>query len=581
MTLYTSGLITTPTQSSPLVNPVTLVLHDSLLLPGNSYRFKLTMTDTLGRVGFAELDIRTESVPTAGTMAITPVTGEVLATLFSLRALGWTDDTGDGPFLYQLGLQYMCDDDDLRRSSGACVEWITGLSMDNQFSFILPDLDLSLNPALLLRVLDRNGAIQELSHPISLLLSPLANSSSAVGGVAGLQVLLAGIEELVAGGDWIRGLGELTSLLSTVELDHEAIRCGESGTLSPRLQLTYDGIVRVKVHALQVILDLYTFVPPSQTHHQIILSLLQKVTGIQCTTNPRNDSFVWPQGDTERVIAVLEGVVRTFNTFSELGVVSTRGLSSQDARIILSVYEQVLSLGVHVSSDVLPRVRSFVADAMLALLPDLAHGLCIQQRLHQASSSVDLDGFLNLKSSHINLPRDYVTGGCQGNEGCTFEPVEVDFRSLLFSLFLQWNCSGDADTDHCSGVCVTSTLFHLDVLWQGSQYSSHLKTPLLHLSLQNPSSGAPLTLQLTSSLPVLTFPLSVPYSSSANLACSMWDNRSLTWGSSVCRTEVMVSVSRVRCQCPDVGVLFYGVLELCPAGHYGEMCNESKLRSVF
>lgn len=575
MTLYTSGLVTTPAQSSPLINQVTLVLHDSLLLPGNSYRFKLSMTDTLGRVGFAELDIRTESAPTSGTMVITPTTGEPLATLFSLRALGWTDDTGDGPFLYQLGVQYICDANDQSSSSGVCMEWVTGLSVDNQFSFILPDLDPALAPSILLQVLDRNGATQDLSHTISLLLSPLTDSGSAVVGVAGLRVLLASIEELVAGGDWIRGLGQLTSLLSTVELDHEAIICRMSGTLSPRLQLTDDDLVGFKVQALQVVLDLHTFVPSSQTHHQIILSLLQKVTRTQCSSNPRNDSFEWPQADTERVIAVLEGVVRTFNTFSELGVVSTRGLTSQDVRAILSIYEQVLVLGV-MSSDVLPRVRSAVADTMLTLLPDMGHGLCGQQRLHQASSSVDLDGFMNLKSSHINLPRAYITGGCQGDEGCTFELVEVDFGSRLFSHFLQWNCSGNVDADYCSGVCVTSTLFHLNFLWQGSQFSSHLKTPLLHLSLQNPASGAPLALQLTSSQPVLTFPLSVPYSSSANLACSVWDDRSLTWANSVCRTEVMASVSRVQCQCPDVGVLFYGVLELCPAGHYGEMCNESE-----
>jgi hypothetical protein len=32
----------------------------------------------------------------------------------------------------------------------------------------------------------------------------------------------------------------------------------------------------------------------------------------------------------------------------------------------------------------------------------------------------------------------------------------------------------------------------------------------------------------------------------------------------------------VQCQCSGVGILFHAVLERCPNGQYGELCNQSE-----
>ena len=550
------------------------MLRDSLFLPHNVYRLKLSATDASGQVGFAETDVQTESIPTSGRMEISPATGRPLSTLFTVRTLGWTDEMGGAPYRYQLGFRYICS----QGNSVSCVEWLTGITEDNAFAFRLPDIDPSLVPEVLLRVSDSNGAMQDVTQSFQSLVAPRQTGSGGMGG-ARLTTLLGEAQALVAGVDWIQGSALLTSLLASLDLDHGESPCNKSLSASPKFQLTNDDFVSLKARALPIVLHLYfTFLPCSQTHLRIVLSLLQKVTRTPCPAGPGS----WTPAGTDGLLRVMESVVEKFNRFGDSGIISRRGFSTEDANVILSIYEQFSRSDPNGPSDSLHRVRSNITQALTRVLPDIGYGLCVRQSIHEVGTTINLDDFVNVKSSLINLPPDYITGGCRGN-GCTFEPVRVNFGTSLFGMFLQWNCLADDDHTPCSGVCLTSSLFHVDLLWQGSEFSSRLKTPLLHLSLQNPSNGMPLDLQLpaTSGL-LLTFPIVFPYSSSLNLRCVLWNAASLQWESSLCTTEVRVTSGQpqVLCRCSDVGTLFYAAVERCPSGRYGETCDQSKSNDV-
>lgn len=524
------------------------------------------MTDALGQVGFAETDIRTESVPTSGQLEISPREGRPLSTVFTLRTFGWTDELGDDPYLYRLGFWYLCSP----QGSRMCEEWLTGITEDNYFTFLLPDIDLALVPEVLLRVSDRNGAVQYSTQPFdSAILSPRFPSEGT--GVSHLMSLMADVRTLVAGGNWVQGLAHLASLLSSIDLDHEEIICNESQILlSPKLQLTNGDFVSLKMAALPILVEVfYNFIPCSQTHHQIILSLMQKATRTRCRIR-MVEGVRLIESDVQGLLGLLERAVGKANQFSDAGIISRRGFSVEDVKTILCIFEQII-FTPDASMDPLLRMCNNITTKLSLLLPDISYGLCTRQNINEESSSIDVDGFVNIKSSLLNLPPDYITGSCR-DVGCNFEPVRINFGAGLHSMFLQWDCAGSRS---CSGVCLTSSLFHTDILWRGNVFSPLLKTPLLQLSLQNPSNGSPLDVQLpTAAGPLLTFPIVAPYSSASNLACVVWDTLSLQWASGGCTTEV--EQSRVFCRCSDVGALYYAVLERCPSGYYGQTCSLSE-----
>ena len=560
------------------------MLPDSLLLPRNSYRFKVTARDSLDRVGFAEIDVHTESLPSSGSVVIQPSTGTPLSTVFVLRALGWTDEPGDTPYLYRLGYRYLCSAAGAR--SGMCVEWFSGLTQENEFVFILPDIDSTNSPRLLLQVLDNNGAVQEIEHSFSdLILSELVQveGTGERTSLSSVTDVLADIGSLVTGGHWVQGLAHFVALVSSVDIDHETLICeGSQSQLSSRFQLSSSEFVELKMRMLPMILDLHrSFFPNSQSYFRVSLSLLERVTRTHCNMSSELD-FAWNTTHIAALTSMLEDIVRKSNNFSKYGVLSQRGISQEDAQTVLNIYEQLsYSQGrspANASANADTR-DNLLTDSLTRILSTLGYGLCTRQRIGEQSVML-MNEFADLKSSLINLPPDYTTGGCVRSEGCRVEHARVDFGAELFARYLQWVCASDEGVNEgggdCSGLCVTSALIHIDIFYRGSPFSSQLKTPILHLSLLNPSDGSVVTDQATTSLPELDIPLVALFADSANLRCVIWNDGLVLWTSDECDV-VGVRGSRVVCRCSLVGDLFYTVLERCPDGQYGSMCNESKL----
>jgi hypothetical protein len=81
-------------------NLATAGIRRGVLLPGRSYTFRLTATDTDGVSASAEVTVRVNSPPSAGFVTATPATGTALDTEFSFSAEQWSDDVDDLPFTY-------------------------------------------------------------------------------------------------------------------------------------------------------------------------------------------------------------------------------------------------------------------------------------------------------------------------------------------------------------------------------------------------------------------------------------------------------------------------------------------------
>ena len=552
-----------------------MVLLTSVLLPWNFYRFKLSLVDTFGHVGFAEVDIQTEYPPSSGRLDINPVSGEALSTVFSLEALHWTDDMRGDPLLYRFGVSYHCSNSiDSAGSVIVCVDWMTGLSEENKLFSTLPYINLTLTPMLILQVTDSNGAIYKHTRSLDSIASTVNSSIEVLALMGNIELLF------VRGSRWEEALAQLTALVTSIHLDHESIICNISQVRSSRFQLSNREIIGLKVRAVHLLFRLYySFLPASESHFQVVLSLLVKATRTQCSMICCRDP-VFHEGDIRMLFHVLESIASASNHFNELGTLSLRGLSRENVKNILLIYEQIFhdqyKVSENNSSFPIPRVRSdSIADSLSRLIPKLGYGLCQQQGIYEEAATVNLNEFVYLKSLHVNLPLDYVTNSCS-DTNCDLETVRVNFGAELFSQYLQWICIGSR---YCSGLCISSAQFSLDILWQGNEFFSLIKSPLLHLSMLNPISGRVPDFEASQSIS-LTFPIISLYSGSENLVCVVWNEESLSWIDNLCLTEVIQQPLSVLCQCYSLGSLYYTVLERCPDGYYGNTCNQSKFCEV-
>ena len=577
--LYTSDLMATLNPGeNHLASSISLVLEQAALLPENSYRFKLTMTNRQGQVGFSEIDIQTESLPSSGRLETSPLVGVPLLTLFTSRALGWTDKVGDAPFFYRFGFSYICADVDrsfFEYSSSKCVQWLSGLSEDNSLSYLLPAIPDCLEVELLVQVMDRNGAIRNIAYNTTTENKPSVVETDSplapVNETINMFSLLTKIEAaLVTSVTCTEALARLTSVLWSVHIDQKAIVCSASHTMvSPTFKFTNSDVINIKIKVLKLLSDLFfSVVPMTQTHHQVIVSLLEKVVRIKCDDDASPVSSEFNKTDVWRLLLIFESIVDSATRFSEYGVISRSGITRSNIALILSTYKHLIGLRQRCSRS------NYISKSLIKLLPKLGFGVCAQQSILEESTSINLDGFLHFKSSRANLPHDYMAISCTDASSCNSVSVRVNFDKQLFMRYLQWPCH-QINSEMCSGICLSSSQIHLDVLWQGREFSSLHKTHLLHITLLHPLTGTLLNIQNSSKI-IFTFPLTVLYSDISNLVCVLWEQTSLSWRGGHCLTEINVLSSSAVCQCLGLESEFYSVVERCPKGYYGDGCNLSK-----
>ena len=504
-------LFTSNITSCPYINRISLTLNRAVLLPGNSYRFTLIVQNTLGHIGFAKMDLRTESLPLAGLLVIQPSSGDPLTTMFLIRALQWTDDIGNTPLSYQFGFQYPGEE---------TVYWFSGVTIRNKISTILPLPSAANEPlSIILLIYDTNGAVSKYQTYVML------NSNASINLIEQIQT----IEEMsLINGNWNEGNAHLTAIVASINRNPD----------------TFNYIDKFRVRAVSMILQLFdSYVPQSKSFLNHLLFLLHEVTY----------EAELPQNSSLRVVELLESLVQTYNNIIErTSVISMPGFSEQEAQLVFETYRNLISEnsqfeGARIRSDV-------ITESLLTSLPLLGYGMCLLLGVNEQASVTIADGFGSLKASQINLPMDYVTA--QPYNDCTLgfnEEIHVNFGSELFRQYLQWMC----DTESlCSGVCVISAQFIADLRWQGNPYSSIVKTPVLSLALVNPMDGGQLQVQDLQSSPVtLSFPITAELSNLGLLECVFWSSSNSTWSDGGCTIQ---QVSYMH------GIAFISVMvELC------------------
>ncbi|KAK3241696.1 hypothetical protein CYMTET_48565 [Cymbomonas tetramitiformis] len=83
-----------------------LVVRADSLMPGGVYLFTLTAEDGHGSAQ-TTLQVRVNSPPHSGGIAVTPLEGVMAETLFGCQGSGWEDDAEDMPLFYQLRYEVM------------------------------------------------------------------------------------------------------------------------------------------------------------------------------------------------------------------------------------------------------------------------------------------------------------------------------------------------------------------------------------------------------------------------------------------------------------------------------------------
>ncbi len=489
--------------ASPFTNIVSLVLKEDTLLPGNPYRFRLEVTNTQERTGFAEIDIFTESRPLAGHLEIQPTQGHALSTKFTLQALQWTDDVGDTPLSYQFGFRY----------GNGSKYWMTGALTRSRISTLLPQTCGEQSALVLLRIYDQNMAYTEFVS------SPRLSSNTSVDLLSAIRE----IEELSLGdGNWVEGLASLMSLSVCVN------RCPDIFTQVPAF----------KQRALDLLLRLHTsFIPSSRLHLNQLLSLLHE-TSLQA--NISETTLV-------DVTTVIESTVSLYNSFSNTATNVEPGMSQEEAGVVFGTYANLISANSH-----LDRARvsmDTVTESLLRTSVQLGYGICLQVGISEEPLLLVAEGG-TLKASYINLPADYSTTASTSNSPfASTDAIFVDFGRELFWKGLQRPCEGETSGNGiggsspslCSGVCITSVQFRHDLRWQGSEYSSQAKTHFLQLSLLDPQTGLAFNVSdLQSFTAELSFPITLLPSDYDQLACVLWNDTSTAWRTEGCSTTVQV-----------------------------------------
>jgi hypothetical protein len=82
-----------------IVTQGSLVINSGVLNPGSHYKFQVNVTQD-GMSGLGYVVIRVASIPTSGTLLVTPSQGEALTTEFEISARNWAIDPSDAPLSF-------------------------------------------------------------------------------------------------------------------------------------------------------------------------------------------------------------------------------------------------------------------------------------------------------------------------------------------------------------------------------------------------------------------------------------------------------------------------------------------------
>lgn len=509
-----------------------LVIAKDNLLPMNTYRFRLSITDTLNHIVYSEINITTESVPSGGKLIIEPITTS-LGAKYLIQSLLWTDSPSVLPLQYRYGFSWNDALED--------VIWLTGIIHNDTLLCRLPT---SINNSITVVVEVHNSGMSAITFCKQLELIIQQQPQN-------LMLIYNDIHGLVINqGRWIEGLADTLSVLYS-----QTITNSSATTDTAHLQ-------EFKRLATGLIVELFISTTPNTTHfHTLTLQALNKATELEPQTT--NNEHL------ESVLRLLEFI----STHSSID-------SSYSAGLIFSIYGNLIEAYSHVQDS---RIQSDdITRSFLSILPALGSIYCQSTGNFEQATHINKQILGTLKFYNSPVPAVYnlsCTPGDKGTNRCLLSANETSYIHFSRDVLVSYGMLCNNETYSCglpkstapSSVCILSSQLIRDMYWSGSVFRSFAKTPFIVIHLINPQSGKKIEMSVLSEPVTIDVPLTRTPSSIDNLQCVLWNSENEEWESDMCTTEVK-NENRVLCSCVQIGDL--SVVEMCPPGQYGDMCQQ-------
>lgn len=490
--------------------PVSMVIRKDVLLPGQTYQFRLVYTVAMITVAMADVNVSVASVPSSGTLSATLSPGDRDACLsVSLLASGWTDYPALLPLSYQFGYT-LTTTIDAQELDDTSVNW-----------FVPPSAGQSLNVSLMppnmttvqvvLRVYNTQGSSMQVLSPVALPPPPdTPNCTPAVS----VDKIARG---LVRSKDYRQAIADSVGLVLSITPS-----LGESDKqddiAGPVLRLVYD----IHDHGL----------PRTQPFLVPVLQLLRKVARWNLSSDQTSSLFSL----TASILGYFEDLPQS---------TSIPGVTAAVGAIAADIFAALL-----LPSDNTPLNRiltsNLVEDFFASALPSLGHNLCLQQGLgEQAPVLAVAERRFLLKATLTTPPGIYLT-----SDATSLEVVSVMWGENLQRMFHAggaWEeCyvhGNKAHLSQCGGVCLISLQYPVDLHWQGQEYTAILRTTPVALLLVDNSDGSVHEVEGLSEGVAIVFPLVYGQDSPrGSPTCRHWDPTALRWSDLGCSTIAMVRI---------------------------------------
>jgi len=469
-------------------NELSLTINPSVLRPGVSYRLRLNATTEDGNSSITEVNIMTNSQPTSGKLIITPGSGKSLHTVFTVSGIDWTDDYGDPPLLYQFGFRLLAE--------STRIYWLSSIRTNSQINTILPIANGDI--VLVVRVYD--GSAAYVTHEM-FFTEIMANNIT----YDALSLFNSVQEQVTQHGQVTQGLASLTAIIASMN----------------EFESRFTNSVTFRTAAIDFLLTMSSQVVPTKSSLNQILFLIEQVmSGMSFDTTTQ-----------ERVATFLEYIVNQYNSYQIGNTFSTPGLDTDEASAVFTLYGRMLG-----GSSTRLQFNT-IASSYTRILDKLEYGLCRQLGINEEVVLIE-ESFGSMKLSYYT-PVNQLTAACDSsvNNRCPFSQqgtVDIDFGMTLFSQYISWQCEHDGLP--CSGVCLASVQLQRNIFWNGNNYLSHTKSPLLSLLVINPRDGG---IEVVDSLaqPIqFRFPFT---SSNSTTQCVFWNVRLARWSNEGCSTTLV------------------------------------------
>ena len=526
-----------------VTNQIALTILGGTLLHDNVYRISLEAFNEGAHdqppLSNAYIDLHTALPPSQGTLSVDASSESTLQSEVTITAEGWTDTPRDTPLMYRFGLRRngtgciaQCSGMETAPLRCETVHWISGYSL--QPRLVAPLLSYSATDTvdLVVEVMDAGGAVAVTS------LQQVLNDSDPAGQQSAMQALESVGRKVTEEGRWREGLAGLAVLFEAVE-HNDSLFSNASAARAAAVET----LVHIYEHHL----------PSSPSHLTLLLSLLHQASltlHLSASTARQTASAV---REATAMLASLSETATPENL--ALGWTEKVGVAS-------AALDTLFSLVLEYSSGIEWRrvqENKLTSDLMLSL-PLLAHGLCQQMGIGESELLSITDEGGTLKIARSLLLANYSASELCDDDSCSGSNVDdviIDFNSELFWSYSQWSCdaneemtnqisgSGFESTNqssaYCFGVCVVTALLNFDLHWQGNQFTHHVVSPVLTLSLLHPLTGHTLTPH--SSPLTLTFTISPPSLGMGELLCAVWDGDTMEWNTNLCTTTMVIYMS--------------------------------------